>query len=360
MSKETINYSQCWEDPRILTEALEVRPEDSVLSITSGGDNTLALLLLNPQKIVSIDLNRLQNYLLELKLAATKSLNYREYLEFLGVVESGRRAVLFEKVRPNVSPVASAWWLDHLRLIDQGVINSGRFERFTIWFARYILPLIHSKKTILKLLSSRNIEEQRTFYRDTWDSKPWRFAFGLASNRFILKRYARRRGMFTYSEGQTVADVYRKRLERHLTSVSIADNFFLHYSLTGRYGDVLPTYLEERGYARLREIPESILSIETNDLLSYLQSMPADTFSKFNLSDIFEALSPEQNGLLWEHIIRTAKNGAVVAYWNNLVERTYPSRVSHQVHADKKSENEMHAKDRSFFYASFHVNRILK
>ena len=360
MEKSPINYSQCWEDPEVLRSALDIKSEDSVLSITSGGDNTLALLLLDPQKIVSIDLNPAQNYLLELKIDAAKSLSYREYLEFLGVIGSERRTALFKRLRSGVSPAASAWWENNLSLIEQGVVNCGRLERFIVRFARYVLPLVHSKRTILKLLSSRNIEEQRTFYRDRWDSKRWRFFFGLASNRFMLQRYARQPGMFAYTEGQTVADVYRKRLERHLTSVPIADNFFLHYSLTGRYGDVLPPYLEEKGYVRLRQMPASVLSITTDDLLSYLQSMPADTFSKFNLSDIFEALSPEQNDLLWGHIVRTAKNGAVVAYWNNLVERTYSSRVSSQIHTESKRVSDLHARDRVFFYDSFHVHTIIK
>lgn len=358
MNKETINYSQCWEDPRVLAGALAINSGDSVLSITSGGDNTLALLLSGPQKIVSVDLNPAQNYLLELKLAAAKSLNYQEYLEFLGVVESKRRIILFERVRSYVSSSANVWWSKHLPLIEQGVINSGRFERFTAWFARYVLPLIHSRETIRKLLSSRNIKEQGTFYRDTWDRRRWRIAFGLASSRLVLKRYARGRGMFAYSEGRTIADVYRKRLERNLTSVPIADNFFLHYSLTGRYGGVLPPYLEEGGYTRLRGVATP-LSITTNNLLNYLQSAPADAFSKFNLSDILEALSPEQNDLLWEQIVRTAKNGAVVAHWNNLVNRTYPARLSRHVHADKRANN-LHAKDRVFFYGSFHVYTILK
>lgn len=360
MRKGIINYSQCWEDPRILAEALAVNSNDIVLSITSGGDNTLALLLFNPRNIVSIDLNPVQNHLLELKMSAARNLRYNEYLEFLGVVESGRRHALFEKVRMGISSVASAWWSNNRSLIAEGVINGGRFERFTIRFARYVLPLIHSQKTVRNLLSTRTIEEQQEFFQKTWNSKLWRFAFALVSSRFVLKRFARQRGMFAYAEGQTIADAYRDRFERNLASVPIADNFFLQYSLTGRYGGSLPPYLEENGYARLREMPASILAIKTDTLLSYLQSAPSNTFSKFNLSDIFEVLSQEQNDLLWEQIVRTSTNGAVVAYWNNLVKRTYPSRLSHQVYDDKKNANALHVKDRSFFYGSFHVNRILK
>ena len=36
MSTERINYSQCWEDPRILIEALGINSEDSVLSLTDS------------------------------------------------------------------------------------------------------------------------------------------------------------------------------------------------------------------------------------------------------------------------------------------------------------------------------------
>ncbi|KKQ58126.1 MAG: S-adenosylmethionine:diacylglycerol 3-amino-3-carboxypropyl transferase-like protein [Microgenomates group bacterium GW2011_GWC1_38_14] len=360
MNKESINYSQCWEDPRILLEALVIGKEDCVLSVTSGGDNTLALLLAGPKKIFSVDLNAAQNHLLELKRAAAKNLNYEEYLEFLGVQESARRMKLFRNIHTDMPSVSQVWWLSHTSLIKQGLVNCGRFERFTSWFARYLLPLIHSKKIISKLLSCRNIDEQKVFYRDWWDTRRWRFFFGLASNRLTLRRFARQRGMFVYVEGETVVDVYRKRLERHLALVPIQGNFFLHYSLTGKYGDALPTYLEEKGYARLRTAPESVLSLVTANLLNYLQSMPADTFSKFNLSDVFEALSQTENDILWEQIIRTAKPGAIVAYWNNLVPRSYPTHLSPKINTDDNHTSQLRAKDRVFFYDSFHAHTILK
>jgi len=166
--------------------------------------------------------------------------------------------------------------------------------------------------------------------------------------------------MFTYADGETVANVYRKRLEKNLTSVPIADNYFLHYSLTGKYGNVLPPYLEEHGYTQLRNTPLDILSITTKDVLSYLRELPSDSISKFNLSDIFEPLSVEQNDALWEQIVRTAKKGAFVAYWNNLVVRTYPAYMAKFIYTDNERLTELRCKDRVFFYDSFHVHTILK
>lgn len=360
MDKENINYSQCWEDPQVIIEALSIHPTDRVLSITSGGDNTLALLLADAKKVDSIDLNPTQNYLLELKKSAAKYLAYDEYLELMGVRASERRKALFEKVESSLSPAAATWWSNQQNLIERGIIHCGRFERFTVTFARYVLPLIHSRGTILEFLTCRDIQEQKDFYKNRWNSWRWRFFFGLASNRLMLRRFARQKGMFSYAGGQTVADVYRERLERHLTSVLMRGNYFLHYSLTGEYGEDLPPYLEERGYQQLRKIPESTLSITTDNLLNYLRSMPDNSFSKFNLSDIFEALSPEENDIVWQEIIRTAKSGATVAYWNNLVRRSYPAHQSALIRTNENQLSQLRAKDRVFFYDSFHAHTIFK
>jgi S-adenosylmethionine-diacylglycerol 3-amino-3-carboxypropyl transferase len=360
MDREIINYSQCWEDPHVLTEALSIHPTDHVLSITSGGDNTLHLLLAGAKNVDAVDFNPVQNHLLELKKVAPKCLTYEEYLELMGVRNSKRRYALFEKVRTALSPAADTWFFTHRHLIEKGVIHCGRFERFTVSFAHYILPLIHSKQTILEFLTCNNIQEQGNFYHRRWNSRRWRFFFGLASTRLMLKRFARQKGMFSYAEGQTAADVYRQRLERHLVSVPVHGNYFLRYSLTGEYDKELPPYLEEHGYQQLRKMPEVALSITTENLLDYLRSVPDNTFSKFNLSDIFEALSSEDSNSLWEQIIRTAKSGAVIAYWNNLVQRSYPPQQSVLIKTDENQLRNLRAKNRVFFYDNFYAHTIFK
>src|SRR3989344_3281236 len=123
MNTKIINYSQCWEDPNILLEALSIHPNDNVLSITSGGDNTLALLIASPQKIVPIDKNVAQNYLLELKIAEARSVAYYEYLESLRVVGSGHRSALIKKIHSSLPRAAGEWLSAHMSLITQGVIH---------------------------------------------------------------------------------------------------------------------------------------------------------------------------------------------------------------------------------------------
>ncbi len=359
MTNQIINYSQCWEDPIVLNEALAINSQDIVLSVTSGGDNSLVLLLKKPYKVISIDSNAVQKYLLELKGAAIGFLSHEELLEFLGVKKSCRRKELFEKVEKHLSLEAASWWNKHRLLIERGVIHVGRFEKFLNSFRCYILPLIHSKKTVEAFLNTQSLQSQRDFYQNVWNSKRWRLFFRVITSRFVLKSFARQRGMFTHTEPGAIAKEYLKRLDRNFNAVPLKDNYFMHYCLAGNYGQSVPPYLEAKETVSLKE-NLSRLSMVVNDLMSYLKSMPNDSFSKFNLSDIFEPLSLEQNDILWKEIVRTAKNGARVVYWNNLVPRTFPQQLSVNIKDEAQRATHLHSMDRVFFYGNFHINTILK
>lgn len=360
MNKGIINYSQCWEDPKLLNEALALNSSDTVLSITSGGDNTLFLLLNSPKSLTSLDLNPAQNYLLELKIAAIKSLNHDEFLEFTGVKKSSERVKIFNKVKHSLSPKAYQWWSTRQDLIARGIIHCGRFERFLKIFRQYVLPLVHSRRIIITLLNSTTLQDQKDFYERVWDSNRWRLLFRIVTSRFILKNFARQRELFSHTVRDSIALEYGKRLHNNFISVPLSDNYFMHYCLMGTYGKSLPLYLEKKSHSLFENNQVGMPFIVTSDLLEYLGTVPDDTFSKFNLSDVFEALSLKENDAVWQEIIRTAKKGAIVAYWNNLVPRSYPQRFSNVIKDDKQKAQELHSKDRLFFYESFHINSILK
>jgi len=357
---ENINYSQCWEDPRVVTNALAVSGEDTVLSITSGGDNTLALLLEKPKRLISIDSNKTQNYLLELKIASSKVLDYQEFLEFLGVEKSRERLDLFKKIHNYLSVESKSWWQGQPSLIEKGVIHVGRFERFLNSFHNFILPLIHSRNTVAKFLDITNLDEQKEFYKKNWDTKRWRFLFKIISSQSVLKIFARQKGAFKHTSAPRVGNIYFERFKNNLQTIPIKDNYFMHYCLNGDYRLIsLPPYLEEKGYNFIKN-NQIQLDIITIDILNYLKSIPDNYLSKFNLSDVFEFLSEEENNRLWEEIIRTAKHGAIIVYWNNLVTRSYPDYFSKNIFDDKEGAARLSKIDRAFFYGNFHINKVIK
>ena len=137
----------------------------------------------------------------------------------------------------------------------------------------------------------------------------------------------------------------------------------MHYSLNGNYLLCLPPYLQEDNYKKIREICSSNnlrLTYISNNLLSYLRTVPDNTFSKFNLSDIFEALDVNDNNKIWDEILRTAKRGARIVYWNNLIVRTYPDYLSKHIESDKKLSDEIQTVDRVYFYDKVCAHTINK
>ena len=122
----------------------------------------------------------------------------------------------------------------------------------------------------------------------------------------------------------------------------------------------MPAYLQKKNYALLKKNKTSKLSIVSSNTLTYLKSVPDNSYTKYNLSDIFEALSDNETNMLWEEIIRTSKKDAVIVYWDNLLSNPVPARFSNIVKSEKQLERKLSSKDRVFFYGDFHIYKIIK
>src|SRR5215510_16072992 len=77
-------YNQCWEDYALDQSALQIGVGDRIVTITSAGCNALNYLLFDPSRIDAVDLNPHQSALLELKLAAIRSLTCEEFFAMFG------------------------------------------------------------------------------------------------------------------------------------------------------------------------------------------------------------------------------------------------------------------------------------
>ncbi len=358
-TKDKIYYSQCWEDPKVLVQALNISSDDAILSISSGGDNTLALLLQNPQSIIAIDFNKTQNYLLELKIAAIKNLSYQEFINFIGIGEAKDRSKQFYLLVNFISKEASDWWSERLDLIEQGVIHIGKFEKYLKLFHTRILPLMHSKKEINNFLSLQSLEEQKKFYHERWNNVRWRLIFRLFFNKTLLDMLGRQPHSFTYADKKDVGSHYLQRAEHGFTRTPISDNYFLHYMLTGTYGEKLPPYLDRRNFEVLKSNVEKI-QIVTSDIKSFLKNSEDSSFNGFNLSDIFEMTTPEQADELFAELARVGRSAGRIAYWSNLVPRQPSGILEAQFDNNEELAGDLFESDRAFVYSSVHILTIKK
>ncbi len=351
-----IRYAQCWEDADILLEALNVQPGFTCLSIASAGDNTLAILSKRPRKVIAIDVSPAQLAALELRVAAFRELEHPEVLALTGSVESNRRKALYDRCRKHLSKAARDYWDRRPELIKAGVGSAGRFESYLCTFRTRVLPLIHDHHRVEQLLAEKSGLERVRFYDSEWNNFRWQVFFRIFFSRLIMGRLGRDPEFFRYVKGR-VAERILERTRYAMTGLDPATNPYLYWIFMGRHRDgALPFALRAENFDVIRAHLDR-LEWRCCTLEEFLESSRG-AFDAFNLSDIFEYISVETYERLLRLIIRAAKPGARLAYWNMLVPRRRPDSLAAFLDPLKQLSDSLFAREKAFFYSAFVVEEV--
>jgi S-adenosylmethionine-diacylglycerol 3-amino-3-carboxypropyl transferase len=356
-----IHYSQCWEDPEILTEALEVTRKDDVISIASGGDNTFALLLNHPRSLTAIDMNPAQIFLVELKIRAIQKLDYDDFISLIGVRHCENRHKLYLYIRPFLSESAKGYWDTQSQSINKGIIHCGKFENYFSIFRRMVLPLIHTKKNVMELLKTSSLEKQRIIYEEVWDNRRWQWLFHIFFGKFLLGRLGRDPSFFEYVALDDITEELIRRTRCGLTEIPIQDNFFVEYILTGQYSNLRNAhpYLQESNFIFLKEHVGEIRLV-CGGLEGYLRDLQVGAVSKLNLSDIFEYMSNGTFEMTLREVLRVSRDGSKLAYWTLFVPRFAPPALENQMALCPSASERLSAMGRTFFYGSFCLWKVAR
>ena len=356
----TIHYSQSWEDPQTLTDALNINPADNVLSIASAGDNTFALLLKNPESITAIDVNPAQIDLMELKIRAIQYLNYEDFISFLGYRKCNDRKKLYSYIRRDLSERARDYWDTQPRKISKGIAHCGKFESYFKIFRNFVLPFIHSRENIQQLLSSQCFEQQEVFYHGAWNHIWWRVLFRIFFCKFILGHIGRDPSFFNYVSLEKIALELFERSRKGITEVPVKNNFFLEYILTGKIMSLRNAhpYLLAENFEYLKENVGNIQLVTAN-LIDYLRTLDHSSISKYNLSDVFEYMSRSEFEITLNELIRCGTNNSSLVFWTLFVPRIVPYKLSKKLNSSHLLAHKLRKNDRGFFYGSFNVWRTI-
>lgn len=343
-----LRYSFGNEDWRTEEEALDIQPQDHVLCITASGDRPLNLLVRECQKIVCVDANPVQNHLLQLKAAAMQVLNYEDYLAFLGAAPSQNRKQVLQHLLPFMDQDAARFWSKHKKMVNKGVLYQGAVERLTNVIAR-LFNLARGKK-VKRLFSVNNIEEQRKFLKEEWDSYLLRKLFNMVLNTFISRVMIEDPGLVNFSRdikpGNYIYDRINASLERELAK----KNPLLSLLLRGKVShEAFSPYLTQVGTQAIKQ-KLTCLEIRTTDILTYLESISEPTFDVFSFSDVISYLSHANFVRLLEGMIRTAKPGARFCLRQFMSSYDIPQHLQSHFIRDKSLERRLERLDNCFVY----------
>ena len=364
---DKLYFAQVREDPLLEVEMMAPRPEGRYVVVSSGGCTALSLLARGAGAVASVDQNRTQNHMVELKAAAACLQAHGgppgRALAFLGGSPASAETRLsdYREIRELLSQPAQAYWDRRRKAITAGVLSSGVTERFLKAIVTAVRLFIHRGNRMDRLLACRTLEEQARFYDEVWDTRGWRFLFQLLLNRKVFNR-TYHPAFFRKVENPSFSRHFRGLFEKTVKGMPVRGNYFLHHMITGYYPHNvpggLPPYLEDAGLETLAKGRNRLMLVD-GTVTGYLRTLPPDSQDGFCLSNILEWHDSDQLNDLLSEIVRTAKPGAVLALRNFVGWTDIPEAFADRIVLDPASEA-LIDKDRSLVQSRFAACRIRK
>lgn len=352
---DQIRYAQLWEDADVLVAALSDKRDATLVSICSAGDNALAMLTLDPKRVIVVDLSPAQIECLKLRIAAMRILDHAAFLELLGARPSTRRGALLDRVTTTMSADSQAFWaIKRTEVAAFGAGGVGKFEHYFRVMQRRLLPFVHSRATIDGVFVSRPPVERQRFHNEKWNNWRWRLLLKVFFSRFTMGRLGRDPAFFDHVEG-SVSDHVARRIVHAAVTLDPAENPHLHWILKGTMGAALPLAWRPEHYAtigaRLDRLDIRLGSFE--DLIK-----AGEKADGFNLSDIFEYMDPATFAAVYGQCLKAANPHARLVYWNMMAPRRVPDAYRACITTRTDLEGAGKAMDKAFFYCDFVVEEV--
>lgn len=350
-----LSYSLGNEDWETEHRALRLKPEDRVLCVTGSGDRPLHLLLKDCKEVVSVDANPIQNHLLQLKMAALQQFDFERYISFLGVLPDKSRLAHLRQLSHHLPASSAKYWQDNSKAISKGILYQGAMEKFVMVGLPTLAKLVQGKQIINQLFQFHNLEAQKDFVESKWDRVLWRMCFEfLLSPRVSKMIMVRDPGLYAHVDPaiRPGAHIYQ-RLNDSLRKYLARNNFWMSFLLRGHVEPhASPAYLLEGESKTIKQnLPR--ITIETSDIVNYLETCPEKSFDAFSLSDVASYITKNDFERLLRGIIRAAKPGARFCIREFLSRRHIPAELQSHFQRDYGLEKKLEKEDRCFLYRFF-------
>lgn len=372
-------YNTCWEDPAVDRRALALRPEDSLLVITSAGCNVLDYALLGPRRIDAVDANPRQTALLELKLAGIRGLEHRDFFALFGHGRHPHFKALYRDVlRADLSPFAQAFWdarNDWFAASGGGLYFHGLSGIFARALRAYLRLRPQLGRLIDGLFECASLAEQRELYEQHVAPLMWGFWMNWTLSRQVTLSmlgvpHAQRREVIAQHRNG-VAGFIRESIEYLARNLPFRDNYFYAVYVRGAYTpQCCPEYLKPAQFAALKAGLAACIVPHTTTVTRFLRDHRAPV-SRFVLLDHMDWMSSYDYPALideWQAILASASGDARILLRSAHARPRYLEQLRLGPDGQRLRElftfhdqlaSELSRQDRVHTYAGFHIADVV-
>lgn len=343
---EKIIYSASNEDGFSECRALDINEDDTIFAITGSGSRSIDLLIKSPKKVISIDFNKTQNYLLKLKIAGYKYLCYEDFLTLMWIQNKTQSYIIFESIKKYLDEETRFFFENNTYLFKKWIIYSGVWEKINTSFSKIFF---FKKSRIEKLFSSKTIEEQQKYWKQEFDNWLLRWFIKLITNRFLWTHIIREPWTKLIKKDFDIAKYSLEKL-RHLMSISLLqENDFANLIFLWSYEHSLPIHLKKEYFEIIKQNIDKV-EIVDGSILDYVKDKnKAKEITWYSLSDFCSYAPDDFYKEVWENIVKNSKNGTKFCERQYLVKRN-PEKLSNKIKRDFKREKELEKTDKTFIY----------
>ena len=288
--KHTYLYNFSWEDSSVDNHFLNINSSDTMLCITTGGDNILNYLIHEPKKIVTVDFNNHQNDLLKLKIALIKVCSQKEYMKIIGKNNYSLFCKKFIEIKKQklLEKNTELFWEENKDIMKNFIYSgsSGYLAKIlTNLFKVYI-------KDFTELKYMKNLEQQIEWYNKN-----------KTNIHNFLRLCDKFKYLFSQLQGVPVSqlnkheDIYFKLSEitRNILTKSLFNKnyFYYPYLFNEMTDDCCLPYMSKENYYTVKSKLNHI-EIHTTLLNDFLMKNKKYKFTKISLLDHMDWLSTKE------------------------------------------------------------------
>ncbi|QDG93773.1 DUF3419 family protein (plasmid) [Rhizobium sp. NIBRBAC000502774] len=303
---QNLNFSSANEDGE--TELRALAGARRIVCLTGSGTRPLDMLLSTAQEVVALDINPVQNALLELKIAAIRSLGYDDLLAFLGIAKSTTRLSAYRQLRPALSSTSREIWDRKRQMIDAGVWHAGKWEKLLLWNSRF-LKLLRGRD-IKRLLEIMDVETQARLWENEFANSKLQTALEMIGRDWIWRWVMREPAGEFLPPPQEVGKRLNDDFSRAARSFFFRDSDFAMLIFKGRHDPdgALPVHLRRENYDLLKGRLGSLRIVEGG--LADLPKLALGQFDGFSLSDFGSYSNRHFYEECWKGILAVAAPAA--------------------------------------------------
>lgn len=329
-----IYYSHVNEDNRVEEKLLRDSKSSVLVVVAGSGERVVSLLDEASLKDIHVVDNNIEAlHLIELKLTALKNLTSKDYLGFCGYnsMLKDRRLELFKALSEDLGREAFQYWKRNKPEIENGIANSGQFERFLNRIRPLILLILG--RHFQKILNCKEASLNR------FSLIKWRLLQLSFSKKWVYKIWGNSDPAFISKDAQI--GLIPNSLDKVIKEKKASESFMMHLIFKGHLNEMdqesLPPSLQiERLESIRKRLKEGSLKVHyhESDILKWIieNKSKVETNTFFSLSDVLSFEKPiylkevltlcqgKGNTAVWRTFLRNRIQGENLDYNGNGIE----------------------------------------